>query len=77
MPTPMVTVRELIKQLGGPVALSGCCGVVPSAVTNWAAKNEVSAEHRITLWRMAVAAGIDWTPPGADGLVLAPKEVAA
>lgn len=44
----------------------------PPAVSNWAARDEIPGEHRITVWEMAAAAGIDWKPPGAEGLTLAP-----
>lgn len=39
-----------------------------NAVSNWLARGAVPAEHRNTVWQMALDAGIDWTPPGAEGL---------
>lgn len=69
----MVTVRELLKRLGGASAVAGRCGVSPSAVSNWGSRGEIAAEHWITIWRMAQEADLDWTPPGAEGLTLAPR----
>lgn len=66
----MVTLDQLIEQLGGSAAVAKACGVGVSAVSNWVARGGVAAEHRVTLWRLATEAGIDWTPPGAEGLRL-------
>jgi hypothetical protein len=72
----MITVRSLIKQLGGPSEIAARCGISASAVSNWGSRGEVAAGHRITLWRMASEAGLDWTPPDAEGLQLTPREAA-
>lgn len=66
----MVTLDQLIEQLGGSATVARECGVGVSAVSNWVARGGVAAQHRVTLWRRATEAGIDWTPPGAEGLRL-------
>jgi hypothetical protein len=58
---------ELIKALGRR-AVAARCGVGENAVSNWVARGEVPAEHRISLWHLALEAGLDWTPPGAEAL---------
>lgn len=73
----MISVRELIRLLGGPTVVAAKRRVTVSAVTNWAARDEVPGEHRVPMWRDAYEAGIDWTPPGAEGLTLAPRQEAA
>lgn len=72
----MITVRDLIKELGGPSKVAAICGISGSAVANWGARGDVAAEHRITIWRLAVEKSIDWTPPGAGDLVLRKREAA-
>lgn len=72
----MITTRDLIKRLGGPTKVAAICGISAPAVTNWVARGEIAAEHRITVWRLAVEKQIDWTPPGAADLVLRKREAA-
>ena len=74
-----MNVGDLISKLGGPAKVGRACGVSTAAVSNWSAGDRVPAEHRLTMWRMATAAGLDWVPPGAEGarLVLPASEAAA
>lgn len=58
---------SLLSTLGRK-AVATACDVKPNAVTNWIARGEVPAEHRLTMWQMALDAGLDWTPPGAEAL---------
>jgi hypothetical protein len=66
----MLTLEQLIERLGGTAAVARACGVGTSAVSNWVARGGVAAEHRLTVWRLATEAGVEWTPPGAEGLRL-------
>lgn len=66
----MLTLDALIEALGGPTRVAQRRGVTTAAVTNWVARGQIAAEHRIAVWGMAVDAGLDWRPEGADGLVL-------
>lgn len=70
MLSAMISLPELIAELGGATAIAGRRGITPAAVTNWVIRGQVAAEHRIALWGMAVDAGLDWRPDGADGLIL-------
>lgn len=65
-----MNVSDLIAKLGGPAKVGRDRRVSTAAVSNWSAANKVPAEHQLALWRMATEAGIDWTPPGAEGLRL-------
>jgi hypothetical protein len=65
-----MTVRELIKALGGPKLVSEQIGLGMTAVSNWSAGNAIPPAHHLTVWRLATAQGIDWTPPDAAGLTL-------
>ena len=62
-----MTVRELIKALGGPQAVAGALGIKPQAVSNWYDRG-VAAQHRMAVWRLAAEKDLDWRPEGADGL---------
>lgn len=73
----MLSLNALITGLGGATKVAQECGVLPSAVSNWVSRGAIAAEHRVTVWRLAAAAGLDWTPPGAEGLALVAKERAA
>ena len=66
----MITLSDLIEQLGGPTVVAARRGITPPAVTNWVSRGQVAAEHRIALWGMAVDAGLDWKPEGAEDLEL-------
>lgn len=66
----MISLAELIEGLGGATAVARERRVTPAAVTNWVMRGQVAAEHRIPLWGMAVDAGLDWKPEGAEGLEL-------
>jgi hypothetical protein len=58
---------SLLAKLGRR-AVAAACQVKPNAVTNWIARGDVPAEHRMTVWQLALDAGLDWTPPGAEAL---------
>lgn len=64
-----MTVRELIKALGGPHAVAGTLCTTPQAVSNWYARG-VPAQHRMNLWRLAADAGLEWRPDGFEGVSL-------
>ena len=65
-----VTIPELIDRLGGATSLAKRLNVSRGAVAMWKVRGEVPAECRIQLWRIAVQAGVEWTPLGAEGLRL-------
>lgn len=60
--------RDLFAGLGGQRAVATRLGVGVTAVSNWAVRGRLPAEHRLTVWQMALDAGLDWTPPGAEAL---------
>ncbi|NKC33478.1 helix-turn-helix domain-containing protein [Falsiroseomonas selenitidurans] len=61
-------VKLLVVGLGGNKAVGERCGVSQAAVSNWIAADAIPAEHHLVLWEMALAAKVEWTPPGAEGL---------
>jgi hypothetical protein len=61
-----MTIRELVRGLGGGRVVAAQIGVTPAAVSHWVGANVVPAGRQVALWRMAVAAGLAWQPPGAD-----------
>jgi hypothetical protein len=70
-----LTVRELVRQLGGPASVGRKLGVTAEAICNWQARGAVPKARHLDVWRLAQAAGLSWRPPGADGLALAPCPV--
>ena len=63
-------VATLIASLGGAAAVARQCGVSPQAAYKWLAEASIPARHWLRLWRMAKERGLDWRPPGAEGLDL-------
>jgi hypothetical protein len=63
--------RDLVHQLGGPSAIATRLGISAQAVSNWYSAG-IPKAHHLRLWQMAQAAGLDWRPPGTDGITLAP-----
>lgn len=60
--------KILIKALGGTKAVSQRTGQAMQTVYMWGRRGNIPAEHHISLWQMAVEAGVDWQPEGADEL---------
>lgn len=65
-----MNVRDLIHNLGGPKRLGEVLDEPMKTVSSWGARDSVPAEHRVRVWRLARQAGLDWTPPGFEGLAL-------
>lgn len=57
--------KDLIVALGGPTAVARALGLTASAVTNWQMREEIPRSHSLDIWRIALKAGLDWTPPDA------------
>jgi hypothetical protein len=68
--SPQPSVKALVKALGGANAVARACGVVAAAVSNWGAVGAIPHRHHATLWRLAQAKGVAWTPPGFEGVRL-------
>lgn len=64
----VMTLRDLMSRLGGQADVARRLNVTRAAVSHWVAANALPAERREAVWQMALDAGIDWTPPGAEGL---------
>lgn len=67
---------ELVRALGGPKAVAHAIGLSTAGVSMWYRRSRLSRRSGIPpayharLWRLAQAKGIDWTPPGFEGLRL-------
>lgn len=66
-----MTPRQLVNRLGGSAAVAEACDLPQSAVANWYRRG-IPATHHIAVWRLAIEAGVRWSPPGAHGLTLCP-----
>jgi len=62
---------EILKSLGGASAVAKALGLSLQAVSNWSMRDAIASEHRVAIWRLAMAKNVEWAPPGAEGLVLA------
>jgi hypothetical protein len=60
--------RQLIKALGGPTVLASTLGMRVATVGNWGLRNTIPRRHHLTLWRLALAKGLAWTPPDFIGM---------
>lgn len=61
-------VAHLIVGLGGQQRIAELLGLGKSAVGMWVTRGAIPREHHLTLWRLALAAGLSWEPPGADAI---------
>jgi transcriptional regulator with XRE-family HTH domain len=61
-------IKDLMAGLGGQAAVARRLGVTRAAVSQWVAANSVPEARRVDVWTLAVDAGLDWTPPGAEAL---------
>lgn len=66
-PAEQTSVADLIRTLGGPSRVAAEIGCTTSAVSQWRAAG-IPREHHLTLWRLALSAGLSWEPPGADAI---------
>ena len=64
---------ELVRQLGGPLAVGRALGVSTQAVCMWYQRG-ISPRFHARVWRLANAKGVPWTPPGFEGVRLLPVE---
>lgn len=60
--------RQLFAALGGQREVARRLGVGATAVSNWAVRGRLPATHQLVVWEMALEAGVQWEPPGADRL---------
>jgi hypothetical protein len=60
-------VAELISRLGAQ-RVAERLGLRKSAVPMWVARGAIPREHHLAIWTMAIEAGVDWTPPGAEAI---------
>jgi transcriptional regulator with XRE-family HTH domain len=65
---PGMTVRQLIRALGGGAAVAQRCGVTRQAVSHWVRDDAAPKSHHVTLWTMASEAKLPWQPPNADAI---------
>jgi hypothetical protein len=61
-----MTVRELVRALGGNSVVAEALGISAQAVTNMQARDVVPARHHIRMWRLAEAKAVAWVPPGSE-----------
>jgi len=59
-----ITVKAMVKDLGGTVELALLLGVTRQAVQNWIDANQVPPARETQFLQLCVARGINWRPPG-------------
>ena len=60
--------RDAISALGGPSVVGSALNERPKAVGMWGARDRVPQDQLLPFWRLALAAGIAWEPPGAGAI---------
>lgn len=63
-----MTIRELMRSLGGQSEVARRLGVTRAAVSHWVAADALPRERLMQVWVLAAEAEVDWTPPGAETL---------
>lgn len=66
---------DLIRALGGPTAIARRIGCTTSAVAQWG-RAGIPRDRHLAVWQMALEAGVDWEPPGADEIRARLRQVA-
>jgi transcriptional regulator with XRE-family HTH domain len=61
-------IRDLMRGLGGQAEVARRLGVTRAAVSHWVAADALPRDRHVQVWQMALDAGLDWTPPGAEAL---------
>lgn len=56
------TIPELVRALGGTTAVSRMCHVIPSAVSNWIAHDEIPRGHHLLIYLEIKRRGLDVCP---------------
>jgi hypothetical protein len=59
---------DLIDALGGASAVAHETGAREGAVRMWKARGEIPANYQLVMWKLALRAGVNWQPAGADDL---------
>lgn len=59
-----LTVKAMVRDLGGPPVLAETLGVTRQAIQNWIDENRVPAARESQVLQLCVANGINWRPPG-------------
>lgn len=67
-----MSIRAIVKELGGTNRVSQEMKVGPSAVSNWIADDAIPKARQIEFYALCLARGVDWRPPGLP----APAEAA-
>lgn len=63
-----MTIRDLMRGLGGQAEVARRLGVTRAAVSHWVAANSLPGDRILQVWVLAAQAGVDWVPPGAEAL---------
>jgi hypothetical protein len=61
-------VKEAISKLGGIAVVAGELGEKRSTVSMWGVRDSVPADAQLLFWRLCLARGVGWEPPGAEAL---------
>lgn len=70
------SVADIVKAFGGTFALAEWAGVVPSAVSNWVAKDYIPPGWHYRMYRELVARGFDVDEAVFDDRLRSPRGVA-
>ena len=66
---------DLIDALGGATAVAGALGLRRNTVNMWKIRQNIPPEYYLPVWKLAIASGVEWAPPQAEGFALVPADV--
>ena len=70
--TEKLTVRELVRQLGGATEVAAALGISSQAVCNWYVAG-IARRHEVALYKRCVAMGVPWVPASLADLLIPPR----
>lgn len=60
--------KVAISALGGIPKVAEEIGAKRSTVSMWGVRNSLPADKVLPFWRLCLAAGVAWEPPGAEAI---------
>lgn len=60
--------KTLLRSLGGQTKVARRLDIAMNRVNSWIIRDGIPGEFYVPIWHLCLEKGIDWRPPGADGI---------